>query len=187
MEGWKNQLYFGDNLEVLRKHIPVDSIDLIYLDPPFNSNATYNMLFKEPSGEQSAAQIAAFDDTWKWGPQAEEAFDEAVMAGPPNLAELLKALHQVLRRSNMLAYLSMMAVRLVELHRVLKPTGSLFLALRPHRQPLHQAHPGQHLQPQKLPQRNHLGALPAQGPRHDPLLPGSRHHLLLQQVGEIGI
>ena len=83
MEGWKNQLYFGDNLEVLRKHIPVDSIDLIYLDPPFNSNATYNMLFKEPSGEQSAAQIAAFDDTWKWGPQAEEAFDEAVMYGPP--------------------------------------------------------------------------------------------------------
>ena len=131
MEGWQNQLYFGDNLEVLRKHIPVDSIDLIYLDPPFNSNATYNMLFKEPSGEQSAAQIAAFDDTWKWGPQAEEAFDEAIMAGPPNLAELLKALHQVLHRSNMLAYLSMMAVRLVEMHRVLKPTGSLFLHCDP--------------------------------------------------------
>ncbi len=131
MAGWKNQLYFGDNLEVLRKHIPVDSIDLIYLDPPFNSNATYNMLFKEPSGEQSAAQIAAFDDTWKWGPQAEEAFGEAVMAGPPNLAELLKALHQVLHRSNMLAYLSMMAVRLVELHRVLKPSGSLFLHCDP--------------------------------------------------------
>ena len=131
MEGWKNQLYFSDNLEVLRRHIPVASVDLIYLDPPFNSNATYNMLFKEPSGEQSAAQIAAFDDTWKWGPQAEEAFDEAVMAGPPDLAELLKALHQVLRRSNMLAYLSMMAVRLVEMHRVLKPTGSLFLHCDP--------------------------------------------------------
>lgn len=131
MEGWKNQLYFGDNLEVLRRHIPVASVDLIYLDPPFNSNATYNMLFKEPSGDQSAAQITAFDDTWKWGPQAEEAFDEAVMAGPPDLAELLKALHQVLRRSNMLAYLSMMAVRLIELHRVLKPTGSLFLHCDP--------------------------------------------------------
>ncbi len=131
MEGWNNQLYFGDNLEVLRKHIQVDSIDLIYLDPPFNSNATYNMLFKEPSGEQSAAQIAAFDDTWKWGPQAEEAFDEAIMAGPPNLSELLKALHQVLHRSNMLAYLSMMAVRLVEMHRVLKSTGSLFLHCDP--------------------------------------------------------
>ena len=92
MEDWKNKLFFGDNLEVLRQHIPVGSVDLIYLDPPFNSNATYNMLFKEPSGEQSAAQIPAFEDTWKWGPQAEEAFDEAVMAGPPPLDELLKAL-----------------------------------------------------------------------------------------------
>ncbi len=131
MENWQNQLYFGDNLDVLRQHIPVASVDLIYLDPPFNSNASYNMLFKEPSGEQSAAQIAAFEDTWKWGPQAEEAFDEAVMAGPPPLAELLKALHQVLGRTNMLAYLSMMAVRLVELHRALKPTGSLFLHCDP--------------------------------------------------------
>ena len=131
VEGWKNQLYFGNNLEVLRRHIPVASVDLIYLDPPFNSNATYNMLFKEPSGDQSAAQIAAFDDTWKWGPQAEEAFDEAVMAGPPPLAELLKALRQVLGASNMLAYLSMMAVRLIELHRSLKSTGSLFLHCDP--------------------------------------------------------
>jgi len=131
MEEWKNQLFFGDNLEVLRRHIPVGSVDLIYLDPPFNSNATYNMLFKEPSGEQSAAQIAAFEDTWQWGPQAEEAFDEAVLAGPPPLAELLKALRQVLGRTNMLAYLSMMAVRLVEMHRVLKPTGSLFLHCDP--------------------------------------------------------
>jgi len=131
VENWKNQLYFGDNLEILRQHIPVDSVDLIYLDPPFNSNATYNMLFKEPSGEQSAAQIAAFEDTWIWGPQSEVAFDEAVMAGPPNLAELLKALRQVLGPSNMLAYLSMMAVRLVEMHRVLKPTGSLFLHCDP--------------------------------------------------------
>ncbi|MFZ5452930.1 MAG: DNA methyltransferase [Thermodesulfobacteriota bacterium] len=131
MEDWQNKLYFSDNLKVLREHIPVSSVDLIYLDPPFNSNATYNMLFKEPSGEQSAAQIAAFEDTWTWGPQAEEAFDEAVLAGPPDLAELLKALHQVLRRSNMLAYLSIMAVRLVEMHRVLKPTGSLFLHCDP--------------------------------------------------------
>ena len=131
MAGWKNQLYFGDNLDVLRKHIQVASIDLIYLDPPFNSNATYNMLFKEPSGEQSAAQIAAFEDTWIWGPQSEEAFDEAIMTGPPQLAELLKALRQVLGPTNMLAYLCMMAVRLVEMHRVLKPTGSLFLHCDP--------------------------------------------------------
>ncbi|MGD0827385.1 MAG: DNA methyltransferase [Desulfobaccales bacterium] len=131
MEEWKNKLYFSDNLEVLRRHIPMGSIDLIYLDPPFNSNATYNMLFKEPSGEKSAAQISAFEDTWKWGTQAEEAFDEAVMAGPPPLAELLKALRQVLGRTNMLAYLSMMAVRLVEMHRALKPSGNLFLHCDP--------------------------------------------------------
>jgi len=131
MDGWKNKLYFSDNLEVLRQHIPVASIDLIYLDPPFNSNATYNMLFKEPSGKQSAAQIAAFEDTWQWGPQAEESLDEAVLAGPPQLAEFLKALRQALGPSNMLAYLSMMAVRLVEMHRVLKPTGNLFLHCDP--------------------------------------------------------
>jgi site-specific DNA-methyltransferase (adenine-specific) len=131
MDGWKNKLYFSDNLEVLRQHIPVASIDLIYLDPPFNSNATYNMLFKETSGKQSAAQIAAFEDTWQWGPPADAALDEAIMAGPPALAELLKALRQVLGPSNMLAYLSMMAVRLVEMHRVLKPTGNLFLHCDP--------------------------------------------------------
>ncbi len=132
MDNWKNQLYFGDNLDILRAgHIPVESVDLIYLDPPFNSNATYNMLFKEPSGEQSAAQITAFEDTWKWGPPAEIALDEAILAGPPSLAELLKAWRQVLGPSNMLAYLSMMAVRLVELHRVLKSTGSLFLHCDP--------------------------------------------------------
>jgi len=131
MEEWKNKLFFGDNLEVLRRHIPVGSVNPIYLDPPFNSNVNYNMLFKEPSGEQSAAQIAAFEDTWIWGPQAEEAFDEAVLAGPPPLAELLKALRQVLGCTNMLAYLSMMAVRLVEMHRVLKPTGSIFLHCDP--------------------------------------------------------
>jgi site-specific DNA-methyltransferase (adenine-specific) len=132
MADWRNQLYFGDNLTILQSGaIPVGSVDLVYLDPPFNSNATYNMLFKEPSGEKSAAQIAAFEDTWKWGTQAEVAFDEAVLAGPPPLAELLKALRQVLGPSNMLAYLSMMAVRLVELHRVLKPNGSLFLHCDP--------------------------------------------------------
>jgi site-specific DNA-methyltransferase (adenine-specific) len=67
MNAWKNQLYFGDNLEILRQHIPVSSVDLIYLDPPFNSNATYNVLFAEKSAEKSAAQITAFEDTWHWG------------------------------------------------------------------------------------------------------------------------
>ena len=84
MDAWKNQLFFGDNLEILRSgRIPVGSVDLIYLDPPFNSNATYNILFAEKSGEKSAAQITAFEDTWHWGPEAMAAYDDAVKLGAP--------------------------------------------------------------------------------------------------------
>ena len=82
MAAWKNQLYFGDNLDILRgQHIPAGSVDLIYLDPPFNSNATYNVLFAEKSGEKSAAQITAFEDTWQWGVEAEGAYRDAVTMG----------------------------------------------------------------------------------------------------------
>ena len=63
---WRNKLYFGDNLPIMRGHIPDESVDLIYLDPPFNSNATYNVLFREHDSSESAAQIQAFDDTWHW-------------------------------------------------------------------------------------------------------------------------
>ncbi|MHB9072174.1 MAG: DNA methyltransferase [Desulfobaccales bacterium] len=131
LEGWKNQLYFGDNLGILREHVPVNSVDLIYLDPPFNSKATYNMLFKEPGGEQSPAQIAAFEDTWKWGPESDQAFHEVMTVGPQKLADLMESLRAFLGVNNMMAYLIMMAVRLVELHRVLKPTGSLYLHCDP--------------------------------------------------------
>ena len=90
---WKNQLFFGDNLEILRSgRIPVGSVDLIYLDPPFNSNATYNILFAEKGGEKSAAQITAFEDTWHWGPEAMAAYDDAMKLGAPRLADLLQAL-----------------------------------------------------------------------------------------------
>ena len=82
--GWKNKLYFGDNLDILRE-MDTDSVDLIYLDPPFNSNATYNVLFREQSGEESAAQIIAFDDTWHWGMESEYAFREVVTDGPQDL------------------------------------------------------------------------------------------------------
>ncbi|MBM4301457.1 MAG: site-specific DNA-methyltransferase [Deltaproteobacteria bacterium] len=129
--GWENQLYFGDNLEILREHIPVASVDLIYLDPPFNSKATYNMLFKEPGGEQSPAQVAAFEDTWKWGPESDQAFHEVMTLGPKKLADLMESLRSFLGVNNMMAYLIMMAVRLVEMHRVLKPTGSLYLHCDP--------------------------------------------------------
>ena len=132
MDTWKNQLFFGDNLDILRSgRMPVGSVDLIYLDPPFNSNATYNLLFAEKSGEKSAAQITAFEDTWHWGDEAMAAYDDAMKLGVPRLADLLQALRSFLGENDMMAYLTMMAVRLVELHRVLKPTGSLYLHCDP--------------------------------------------------------
>jgi site-specific DNA-methyltransferase (adenine-specific) len=131
MTAWKNQLFFGDNLEILRERIPVASVDLIYLDPPFNSKATYNVLFAEKSGEKSAAQITAFEDTWHWGLESEAAYHEVVTLGPRKLSDLLQALRSFLGTNDMMAYLTMMAVRLVELHRVLKPTGSIYLHCDP--------------------------------------------------------
>lgn len=126
-----NHLYYGDNLQVLREHIATESVDLIYLDPPFNSQATYNVLFRSPKGEQSQAQIEAFEDTWHWIASAERAFDEVMQSGNTDAAELLRALRAFLRENDLMAYLSMMAVRLLELYRVLKPTGSLYLHCDP--------------------------------------------------------
>ncbi len=128
---WKNRLYFGDNLSILRDHIADESIDLVYLDPPFNSNANYNVLFAEKTGEKSAAQITAFEDTWHWSIESERAFHEVVTEGPQKLSELLQALRSVLGQNDMMAYLTMMAARLAELHRVLKPAGSLYLHCDP--------------------------------------------------------
>lgn len=126
-----NKLYYGDNLGVLRAHIADESVDLVYLDPPFNSNATYNVLFKSPAGEASQAQIEAFDDTWHWNETAERAFDEVMESGNTDAAEMLRAMRSFLGMNDMMAYLAMMAVRLIELHRVLKPTGSLYLHCDP--------------------------------------------------------
>lgn len=127
---WKNKLYFGDNLPILRQHIADESIDLVYLDPPFNSNANYNVLFKEKSGERSHAQITAFEDTWEWGEEAEETYFETIQKGG-RLSDFLQAFRVLLGPSDMMAYLVMMAPRLQELHRVLKPTGSLYLHCDP--------------------------------------------------------
>ena len=131
MSDWINQLYFGDNLDVLREHLPDESVDLIYLDPPFNSNASYNVLFKERSGDDSGAQIMAFDDTWHWTIESERAYQELVIHGPQQLGKLLQAMREFLGQNDMMAYLTMMAQRLVELHRVLKPTGSIYLHCDP--------------------------------------------------------
>lgn len=128
----KNVLHYGDNLTVLREHIADESVDLVYLDPPFNSNADYNVLFKSPAGVESEAQIEAFKDTWSWTLDgAEKAYDEVLASGHTNAAAMLRAMRQALGENDMMAYLAMMAVRLIELHRVLKPTGSLYLHCDP--------------------------------------------------------
>ncbi len=121
-----NQLYYGDNLDVLRLHVADESVDLVYLDPPFNSNANYNVLFAERDGTQAAAQIKVFDDTWRWDEGAARAYEDVVEAGG-RVSQVMQAFRTFLGESDMLAYLAMMAPRLVELRRVLKPTGSLYL------------------------------------------------------------
>lgn len=124
-------LYFGDNLFILRDHIKDETIDLIYLDPPFNSNATYNVLFKSPKGQNSDAQIEAFEDTWHWGEQAENEFNEIIHSGNTEVAELIQAIRKFLGENDLMAYLVMMGNRLLELHRVLKDTGSIYLHCDP--------------------------------------------------------
>ncbi len=126
-----NKLYFGDNLIVLRDHIPDESVDLIYLDPPFNSNKNYNILFNSPKGQKSEAQITAFEDTWHWGDEAEREYTEILHQPNTNVAEMIQAFRRFLVNSDMMAYLTMMTIRLLELHRVLKPTGSLYLHCDP--------------------------------------------------------
>ncbi len=126
-----NTLYYGDNLDILRSSIADASVDLIYLDPPFNSKRDYNVLFKEKSGEASPAQIEAFTDTWAWDRAAEATYAELVQRGPEHVGKMIGALRGFLGTNDMMAYLVMMAARLVELHRVLKPTGSLYLHCDP--------------------------------------------------------
>lgn len=127
----ENTLYYGDNLKVLREYIPDECIDLIYLDPPFNSNRSYNVLFKDESGQAADAQITAFDDAWHWGETAEKTFQELVEHSPINVSTMIEAMRKFIGTNQMMAYLVMMAARLVELRRVLKPAGSLYLHCDP--------------------------------------------------------
>lgn len=126
-----NALYYGDNLAVLRDSVPTESVDLVYLDPPFNSQATYNLLFKSAAGGGSQAQIEAFEDTWHWAQDAEDAFDQVIRSGNTNAADMLRAMRSFLGDNDMMAYLAMMSVRVIELRRVLKSTGSLYLHCDP--------------------------------------------------------
>lgn len=125
-----NRLFFGDNLTVLREHVPDESVDLVYLDPPFNSQARYNVLFKSPREDVASAQVAAFVDFWSWGEEAEAAFHTILTSGR-DTAGLIGALRSALGESDVMAYLVMMTVRLIELHRCLKDTGSLILHCDP--------------------------------------------------------
>lgn len=121
-----NRLYYGDNLDVLRRQVATESVDLVYLDPPFNSNCSYNVLFKEKGGDDAQAQIEAFDDTWTWSQEVEELYLELVSGGAPlKVQDALEAMRKLLGDNDVLAYLVMMTARLIELHRVLKPSGTL--------------------------------------------------------------
>jgi len=126
-----NRLYYGDNLDILPRYIKDESVDLIYLDPPFKSDQNYNILFSEQNGSRSKAQIKAFEDTWRWDQGAAEAYQDIIESGPDRVSQAMQAFRKFLGENDMLAYLSMMAPRLVELHRVLKPTGSIYLHCDP--------------------------------------------------------
>jgi site-specific DNA-methyltransferase (adenine-specific) len=123
-------LYYGDNLEILKRYLKDDSVDLVYLDPPFNSAQNYNAFFHEKDGTDAASQIHAFEDTWHWDIETKKAYD-AVTEQPGKVSDVMQAFYTFLGGNDMMAYLTMMAPRLVELRRVLKPTGSLYLHCDP--------------------------------------------------------
>jgi len=129
----ENRLYFEDNLHILRTELPEESVDLVYLDPPFNSKATYNVLFKEVEGTPSAAQIKAFSDFWHWDEESARTYHELIHnpQAPPTLVDILSGFERFLRHNDLFAYLVMMAPRLLELRRVLNKTGSLYLHCDP--------------------------------------------------------
>lgn len=128
--GAKNTLFFGDNLEILRQHIKDESVDLVYLDPPFNSKADYNILFKTPDNVSSPSQITAFEDSWHWTSESELVYGQLLNA-ESRIASVIRGMREAIGENDMMAYLVMMAIRLIELHRVLKPTGSLYLHCDP--------------------------------------------------------
>ena len=125
----KNKLYYCDNYEVLKMYLKDQSVDLIYLDPPFNSRQDYNVLFAEKDGSQSSSQIHAFEDTWEWNIDAERSYQHIVEQGG-RVADAMRAFRTFLGGSDMMAYLAMMAPRLVELRRVQKESGSIYLRAR---------------------------------------------------------
>lgn len=127
----QNTLFYGDNLEIMRNHIQDESVDLIYLDPPFNSKADYNILYREPTGEASDAQITAFEDTWHWTEETQRTFQGIVDTAPAQVVEMMNAFKAFVGMNDMMAYLTMMCIRLIEMRRVLKQTGAIYLHCDP--------------------------------------------------------
>jgi site-specific DNA-methyltransferase (adenine-specific) len=127
----KNTLFYGDNLPILQEYIADETIDLVYLDPPFNSSRNYNVLFKDESGNEAESQITAFEDTWHWGEDAEETYHGLINNASPDVCNMISALRYFIGANQMMAYLTMMTARLIELHRVLKQTGSIYLHCDP--------------------------------------------------------
>ncbi len=129
-----NQLFYGDNLENLRASIKTETVDLCYIDPPFNSKRNYNQIYNNIGGEDRA-QAQAFTDTWVWDEQADEGFTEIIANDKEgfaeNIVDLITGLEVVLKRGSLMAYLVSMALRITEIHRVLKPTGSFYLHCDP--------------------------------------------------------
>jgi site-specific DNA-methyltransferase (adenine-specific) len=125
-EGVKNVLYYGDNLDILRRYVKDETVDLVYLDPPFNSNTNYNVLFEEKDGSKAASQIQAFTDTWTWNQESEVVYADIILVGD-KVSDCLQAFRTFLGECDMLAYLVMMAPRLVELRRVMNSTASIYL------------------------------------------------------------
>jgi site-specific DNA-methyltransferase (adenine-specific) len=123
-------LYYGDNLDILRRYLKDETVDLVYLDPPFNSAQNYNAFFHEKDGTDAASQIRAFEDTWRWNQESQKVY-EGLILQPGKVSEVMQAFHTFLGTNDMMAYLAMMAPRLVELRRVLTPTGSLYLHCDP--------------------------------------------------------
>ena len=119
-------LYYGDNLDIHRCYLYDESVDLIYLDPPFNSTQNYNAFFQEKDGSTTVSQIQAFGDTWTWNRESQHVYEELILE-PGKVSEVMQAFRTFLGTNDMMAYLAMMAPRLVELRRVLNSTGSLYL------------------------------------------------------------
>jgi site-specific DNA-methyltransferase (adenine-specific) len=129
LDSWKNKLFFGDNLSVM-KTFPDEFIDLVYLDPPFNSNRNYNVIFKtEDTHEDSEAQIRAFDDTWHWTYKTEEELQSIIDSSwsESTFVDAIQGFISMLGKNDATAYLIMLSSRLIEMKRLMKPSASIFL------------------------------------------------------------